>query len=149
MNRFSKFGGIFALFTTPRFTQLCKPGYRWWTVVEMWVNGRRAVILGEQSSRSNCRAARMLLTEKSSWCRYHKLSLCLNRICTGQSSDSERARDQWRCAAVNPQVNLSFSFVSRVSKHVTECIAVLVSIVVSAIPVFRLVDNNLSSSLHC
>ena len=25
-----------------------------------------------------------------------------NRVCTGQSSDSERARDQWQCAAVTP-----------------------------------------------
>ena len=43
----------------------------------------------------------------------HELSLPLNRVCTGQSSDSERARDQWQCAAVTPQVKLSFSFVSR------------------------------------
>ena len=45
----------------------------------------------------------------------HELSLPLNRVCTGQSSDSERARDQWQCAAVTPQVNLSFSFVSCIS----------------------------------
>ena len=44
--------------------------------------------------------------------RCHELSLPLNWVCTGQSSDSERARDQWQCAAVTPQVNLSFSFVS-------------------------------------
>ena len=43
---------------------------------------------------------------------------------TGQSSDSERARDQWQCAAVTPQVNLSFSFVSCISIHVIECNAI-------------------------
>ena len=38
-------------------------------------------------------------------CSYRclELSLPLNRVCTGQSSDSERARDQWQCAAVTPQ----------------------------------------------
>ena len=56
--------------------------------------------------------------------RCHELSLPLIRVCTGQSSDSERARDQWQCAAVTPQVNLSFSFVSCISKHVFECIAI-------------------------
>ena len=56
--------------------------------------------------------------------RCHELSLPLNRVCTGQSSDSERARDQWQCAAVTPQVNLSFSFVSCISKHLIECIAI-------------------------
>ena len=41
---------------------------------------------------------------------------------------------------------------ARFSKHVIEFIAIellLVSMVVSAIAVFILVDNNLSSSLHC
>ena len=56
--------------------------------------------------------------------RCHELSLPLNRVCTGQSSDSERARGQWQCAAVTPQVNLSFSFVSCISKHLIECIAI-------------------------
>ena len=59
--------------------------------------------------------------------RCHELSLPLNRVCilaSGQSSDSERARDQWQCATVTPQVNLSFSFVSCVSKHLIECIAI-------------------------
>ena len=56
--------------------------------------------------------------------RCHELSLPLNRVCTGQSSDSERTRDQWQCAAVTPQVNLSFSFVSCISKHLIECIAI-------------------------
>ena len=56
--------------------------------------------------------------------RCHELSLPLNRVCTGQSSDSGRARDQWQCAAVTPQVNLSFSFVSCISKHLIECIAI-------------------------
>ena len=41
-----------------------------------------------------------------------------------QSSDSEFARDQWQSAAVTPQVYLSFSFVSRVSKHLIEFIAI-------------------------
>ena len=54
--------------------------------------------------------------------RCHELSLYMNRVCTGQSSDSERARDQWQSAAVTPQVNLSFSFMSRVSKHLIELI---------------------------
>ena len=56
--------------------------------------------------------------------RCHELSLPLNRVCTGRSSDSERARYQWQCAAVTPQVNLSFSFVSCISKHLIECIAI-------------------------
>ena len=77
--------------------------------------------------------------------RCHELSLYVNRVCTGQLSDSKRARDQWQCASVTPQVNLSFDFVSRVSEHVIEFIAM----VVSAIAVFRLIDNILSSSLHC
>ena len=38
-----------------------------------------------------------------------RIEFTANRVCTGQSSDSERARDQWQCAAVTPQVNLSFS----------------------------------------
>ena len=85
--------------------------------------------------------------------RCHELSLPLNRVCTGQSSGSERALDQWQCAAVTPQVNLSFSFVSCISKHLIECTycyrEFIVGIVVSAIAVFRLVDNILSSTLHC
>ena len=40
------------------------------------------------------------------------------------ASESERVRDQWQCAAVTPQVNLSFSFVSCVSKHLIEFIAI-------------------------
>ena len=40
------------------------------------------------------------------------------------ASESERARDHWQCAAMTPQVNLSFSFVSRVSKHAIELIAI-------------------------
>ena len=56
--------------------------------------------------------------------RCHELSLPLNRVCTGQSSDSERARDRWQSAAVTLQVNLSFSFVSCISKHLIECIAI-------------------------
>ena len=56
--------------------------------------------------------------------RCHELSLPLNRVCTGQSSDSERARDQWQCAAVTLQVNVSFSFLSCISKHLIECIAI-------------------------
>ena len=47
-----------------------------------------------------------------------------NRVCTGQSSDTERARDQCQCAAVTPYVNLMFSFVSCISKHLIECIAI-------------------------
>ena len=48
----------------------------------------------------------------------------MNRVCTGQSSDPERARDEWQSAAVTPQVDMSFSLVSRVSKHLTEFLAI-------------------------
>ena len=40
------------------------------------------------------------------------------------ASQSERALDQCLHAAVTPQVNLSFSFESRVSKHLIEFIAI-------------------------
>ena len=43
-------------------------------------------------------------------------------------------------AAMTPPVNLSFSFLSRVSRHLIDFIAI-VSIVVSTIAVFRLVEN--------
>ena len=56
--------------------------------------------------------------------RCHELSLYLNRVCTGQSSNSERASAEWQSAAVTPQVNLSFSIVSPISKHLIECIAI-------------------------
>ena len=64
-----------------------------------------------------------------------RIEFTANRVCTGQSSDSERAHDQWQCAVVTPQVNLSFPFVSCVT--------------FASQNVFRLVDNMLSSSLHC
>ena len=53
------------------------------------------------------------------------------------ASESKRARDRCQRTAVTPQVNLSFR-----SRQLT------VSVVVSAIFVFRLVDSILSSSLH-
>ena len=58
-----------------------------------------------------------------------RIEFTVNRVCrpTGQSSDSESARDQWQCIAVTPQVNLRFSFVALikyVSKHLVECIAI-------------------------
>ena len=58
--------------------------------------------------------------------RCHELSLPLNRVCTGQSSDSEGARgqSQWQCADVTLQVNLSFSVVSCIAKKLIECIAI-------------------------
>ena len=62
--------------------------------------------------------------KKPSWCRCHELSLYLNRVCTDQSLASERASAEWQSAVVTPQFNLSFSFVSRVSKHLIECIAI-------------------------
>ena len=55
--------------------------------------------------------------------RCHGLSLPMNRVCTGQSSDSERASAELKSPAVTPQFNMSFSLVSRVSKHLIECIA--------------------------
>ena len=69
-----------------------------------------------------CSSSNKDMTSETTRC--HELSLPLNRVCTGQSSDSERARDQWQCAAVTPQVKLSFSFVSCISKHLIECIAI-------------------------
>ena len=45
-------------------------------------------------------------------------------MCTGQSSGSERASAKWQSAALNLQVNVSFSLVSRVSKHLIERIAI-------------------------
>ena len=47
----------------------------------------------------------------------------MNRVCTGQSSDSERASAEWQSAAVTPQFNVSFSL-SRISKHLVEFIAI-------------------------
>ena len=80
--------------------------------------------------------------------RCHGLSLPMNRVCTGQSSYSQRASAEWQSAVVTPQFNVSFSHVSRVSKHLIEFIAIELTvsrpIVVSAIAVFRLVDNILS-----
>ena len=65
-------------------------------------------------------------------------------MCTSQSPDSERASAEWQSAVVTPQFNLSFSFMTRVSKHLIELI---VSIVVSAIAVFRQQSVKLSSLL--
>ena len=48
----------------------------------------------------------------------------MNRVCTGQSSDSERASAEWQSASVTPQFNVSFSLMSRVPKHLTEFIAI-------------------------
>ena len=39
------------------------------------------------------------------------------------SSESDRARDQCQSAAVTPAVNLSFSFLSHVSTHIIDFIA--------------------------
>ena len=55
--------------------------------------------------------------------RCHSLSLPMNQVCSGQSSDSECASAEWQSPAITPQFNLSFSFVSRISKHLIECIA--------------------------
>ena len=58
-----------------------------------------------------------------------RIEFTANPVFTCPSLDSERARvtDQWQCADVTPQVNLSFSFVSCVwvSKHLFEFIALL------------------------
>ena len=58
--------------------------------------------------------------------RCHGLSLPMNRVCSGQSSDSERASAEWQSACVTPQSNVtvSFSLVSRVSIHLIEFIAI-------------------------
>ena len=56
--------------------------------------------------------------------RCHGLSLTMNRVCTGQSSDSDRESAEWQSAVVTLQFNVSFSLVSRVSKNVIECIAI-------------------------
>ena len=53
-----------------------------------------------------------------------RIEFTANRVCNCPSLDSERARDQWQCADVTQQVNLSFSFVSCVSKHLIEFIAI-------------------------
>ena len=49
--------------------------------------------------------------------RCHGLSIPMNRVCTGQSSCSERGSAEWQSAAVTPQFNVSCSLVSRVSRH--------------------------------
>ena len=40
------------------------------------------------------------------------------------ASESERARDQCESAVVTPPVNLSLSFLSRISRHIIDFIAV-------------------------
>ena len=49
----------------------------------------------------------------------------MNRVCTGQSSDSERASAEWKSAAVTTQFDVSFSLVYRVSKHLIEFIDIV------------------------
>ena len=56
--------------------------------------------------------------------RCHGLSVYPFWVCTGQSSHSARASAEWQSSAVTPQFNLSFSFVSRFSKHLIEFIAI-------------------------
>ena len=56
-------------------------------------------------------------------CRCHGLSVYPVYVCIGQSSHSERAAE-WQSSAVTPKFNLSFSFVSRFSKHLIYLIAV-------------------------
>ena len=67
------------------------------------------------------------------------------------ASESEPAHDQCQSAPGTPLVNLSCSFLSHVSRHLLDFIAIWtanVSIVVSAIAVFRLVDNLMPSHLR-
>ena len=54
------------------------------------------------------------------------IDLALTSLLANQpvASDSECARDQLQCAAVTAQVNLSFSFVSWVIKHLIEFITI-------------------------
>ena len=56
--------------------------------------------------------------------RVSRIEFTAIRVCTGQSSDSEPALDQWQCAVVTPQVNQSFSFAICVSKHLIEFITI-------------------------
>ena len=80
--------------------------------------------IGHVETEINTKLTSVDYTPVTPEARCHELSLPLNRVGTGQSSDSERVRDQWQCAAVTSQVNLSFSFVSCISKHLIECIVI-------------------------
>ena len=57
-------------------------------------------------------------------------------------SETERGRDQCQSVAMTRPVNLRYSFLYRVARHLT------VGIVVSAIAVFRLVDHLIPSRLQ-
>ena len=48
----------------------------------------------------------------------------MNRVYTGQSSDSERASADRQSDVLTPQFDVGFSFVSRVTKHLIEFIAI-------------------------
>ena len=68
------------------------------------------------------------------------------------ASESEPARDQCQTAAVTSLVNLTFPLLSPVSRHLILCYCYrqrTVSIVVSAMAVFRLVDNLIITNSNC
>ena len=51
-------------------------------------------------------------------------SLLANQLERAHDQESERAYDQSQSGAVTPPVNLSFSFLSRVSRHLIDFIAI-------------------------
>ena len=56
---------------------------------------------------------------------FTRIDLAMTWLLANQlvTSESERAREQCQCAAVTPPINL-FLFVSRVSRHLIEFIAI-------------------------
>ena len=69
-----------------------------------------------------------------SWLEFERIDLAIISLLANQPVASESERDQCQSAGVTPPVNLSFSFPSRISQ-------LTVSVVVSAIATFRLVDH--------
>ena len=55
----------------------------------------------------------------------HFSSLLANQLV---ASESQRARDHGQSAVVTPRVNLSFSFMSRFSRHLTDFIPIVIDI---------------------
>ena len=61
-----------------------------------------------------------------SWSEFEQTDLAITSLLANQpvASESERARHQCQRAAVTLPVNLSFSFLSRISRHLIYFIAV-------------------------